>query len=253
MENCPICRNKAIQVCTKELNISCGDYFEGRRLFPLNIGKTSLLQCNTCGFALFPEMHKWSIKNFADRIYNNKYLIADAPFEFERPLRIAKHIRESFEPCNLIDFGGGRGVLADQLCSDGFHAVVYDPFHASNKELPTWQADIVTAFEVVEHVANQVELFLTLNKLCKPGGMIVFSTLLSDGVDLSKDWYYASPRNGHISFHTSESLVAVCAQVGLEVIPSASGVHTAVKKLPNFHVLDTPPFSFLNDVFVKTK
>jgi 2-polyprenyl-3-methyl-5-hydroxy-6-metoxy-1,4-benzoquinol methylase len=77
--------------------------------------------------------------------------------------------------------------------------------------------DLITAFEVFEHVPDVDMLMSDLRALLAPGGIVLFSTLLSDGQILQNrrlDWWYASPRNGHISLFSRASLVLLAKRHG---------------------------------------
>lgn len=225
--SCPVCGAAEAHVFLKETNVSCSDYFEGIRLYNDDIGDTALVKCTVCGFARFRDMHAWTPEIFRERIYNKDYHLCDPPFEEERPARLARWLAPLCEGQRLIDYGGGEGRTAALLRDQEIDAVAFDPFY-SGESLPDWRADIVTAFEVVEHVPAQRALFSTLLDLLAPGGVVVFSTLLQPET-LAPDWWYASPRNGHVSFHTEASLARTLCDAGAELLSLSDEIHVAAR------------------------
>src|SRR5262249_19470858 len=167
------------------------DYFEGRRLYPSNLGEITLLECTQCGFAYFGEMHEWPREKYRIEIYNADYHLCDRPFREERPAKVAAWLAQNLRPCDFVDFGGGEVRLCELLAAKGFRAHSYDPFYGK-AELPSNSVDVVTAFEVVEHVPDQCALLRSLKAFCRPNGIIVFTTLLKPE-HLTDDWWYASP------------------------------------------------------------
>lgn len=240
----------------KELNISCGDYFDGIRLYPDNLGLTDLVECMGCGFARFPEMHEWTDADFKQRIYNQDYHLCDSPFKEERPQQLSKWLSQATCKKTLLDYGGGEGRLVELLCQTGTKAISFDPYYGQHS-LPMTEVDIVTAFEVIEHVPDTQSVFNIMSHYLKPDGIILFSTLLKPQTLLA-DWWYASPRNGHISFHTPGSLEHVMDKVGLVVRTSVAGdgVHIAAKsfapiadwsqRLAPIEINELPRFQFQN-------
>lgn len=225
---CPVCGGGEVFVLAKEMNVSCGDYFEGARLFPDDAGPASLVRCSRCGFARFRDMHAWPPALFQTRIYNEDYHKCDPPFETERPEKLARWLAPICQGQRLIDYGGGNGLTAALLRDQGVEAVSYDPFYG-DETLPEWRADIVTAFEVVEHVPDQGALFEAMLDLLAPGGVVLFSTLLQPG-SLAPDWWYASPRNGHVSFHTRTSLAEVLSGAGATLVSLSDEIHLAARE-----------------------
>lgn len=223
--HCPICASSAHRILQKEGNVSCGDYFDGRRLYPENIGDFDLLACSNCGYAWYPEFFSWSDSDFQERIYNDLYHLCDQPFLEDRPNRLAAWLAPLVGDGTLLDFGGGEGQLADRLKRAGKSAQSYDPYYGDT-DWPDAKFDIVTAFEVVEHVPDQFWLFETLAGFLRPGGLIVFSTLLRPA-EIGADWWYASPRNGHVAFHTEDSLRLVCTKAGLVLHSLSREMHLA--------------------------
>jgi 2-polyprenyl-3-methyl-5-hydroxy-6-metoxy-1,4-benzoquinol methylase len=104
------------------------------------------------------------------------------------------------------------------------------------------QFDLVTAYEVFEHVPDVRRLIADLAALLNPDGVVLFSTLLSDG-DVSKwrplSWWYAAPRNGHISLFSAKSLAALGAIEGFAIGSFSQDLHAYWKKIPAWaaHIL----------------
>ncbi len=224
---CQICGGVTHVALVKERNVSCGDYFEGRRIYSADRGDMELIECSACGFASFEEMSLWSPDVFQREIYNQDYDLCDPPFLDERPRKLAKWLGASLAPTDLIDFGGGNGKMAGLLAEQGFESVSFDPFYG-DPVAPAHTASIVTAFEVVEHVPVQQDLFATLRDLAHADGLIVFSTLLKPQ-RLTGDWWYVSPRNGHVSFHTRQSLSHLLGALGLSHICLSDEIHVAAR------------------------
>ena len=241
-------------VLRKERNVSCSDYFEGRRLYERNLGEVVLYECTVCGFAAFEELCHWSEDQFKSEIYNADYYLCDPPFGDVRPRKLSAWLSCVLAPGDLIDFGGGEGVLSALLNERGFHSQSYDPFYG-NVQFPMDKADVVTAFEVVEHVPNQHALFHQMLNILKPHGLIIFSTLLKP-TQLAQDWWYASPRNGHVSFHSVPSLGSLMRYLGLSHISLSSEIHVAARELSllddaakwlPISINDTPEYFFDKD------
>jgi SAM-dependent methyltransferase len=251
MTKCIICNGATETIQNKEINVSCGDYFEGRRIFVDDVGETPLFACLDCGFAAFYEIHAWPRERFARDIYNGDYILCDPPFRIERPAKLAKWLASVLEPCVLIDYGGGEGATARLLRQSGFSAQSYDVFH-DNSALPAALARVVTCFEVVEHVPAQSQLFGDMASLLADDGLLIFTTLIRPR-GLTGDWWYASARNGHISFHTAESLERLVRRSGLSMISLSPEIHVAsrrpealdkTRRWPVIAINDTPGFRF---------
>jgi SAM-dependent methyltransferase len=224
---CPICAGPETPVFFKEVNVSCGDYFEGVRLYKDDLGATVLVRCYECGFARFPDMHDWQPCTFRERIYNDDYHVCDPPFSEARPAWLAGWLAPLCQGRQVIDYGGGEGRMAALLRHEGVWAASFDPFYSA-EPLPDWRADIVTAFEVVEHVPDQGALFAALLDLARPGGVVLFSTLMQPEC-LAPDWWYASPRNGHVSFHTPGSLKRTLRAASAELMSLSDEIHLAAR------------------------
>jgi predicted TPR repeat methyltransferase len=110
-------------------------------------------------------------------------------------------------------------------------------FYDKNKPLESKKFDLITAFEVFEHVPDQHALVKDITSLMSDNSLLLFSTLLSDGNLKSwerPDWWYASPRNGHISLHSRKSLETLLKSHDLTFVNLYDDVHIAYKNMPSW-------------------
>jgi len=92
---------------------------------------------------------------------------------------------------------------------------------------------LITAFEVFEHVPDVNALVSQLNLLLDDEGIVLFSTLLSDGnIEKNRrlDWWYASPRNGHISLFSKRSLGLLAEKYEFNAGSFSAGYHVFFRK-----------------------
>lgn len=106
-------------------------------------------------------------------------------------LRAAPPRREGGRPARVLDVGAGQGALALALRDAGYEVSACDMypelFKAPGIEcrrvdahgaLPYDDAsfDLVTAYEVVEHLESHRGLFAEVSRTLRPGGLFVFTT-----------------------------------------------------------------------------
>lgn len=245
---CQICHSMAPYLDTVDFNKSCEE-IRGKRL-PISGVQIDYYLCDECGFCFAPLLHDWTAEEFASLIYNEDYELVDPDYKAARPLNNAELIEQLFGTSKgqlkHLDYGGGSGLLSDTLRKKGWDSKSYDPFvNVDEAVTDLGQYDLITAFEVFEHVPDVAMLLNNLHALCKPGGLLLFSTLLSDneiehGRALS--WWYASPRNGHISLFTFESLRRCLATKRLMLGSFSANLHIACEQLPSWaaHLVRKP-------------
>jgi hypothetical protein len=128
--------------------------------------------------------------------------------------------------------------LSGRLREFGWDSTTYDPFgEGTDGSVMSKQYDLVTAFEVFEHVADHSALFADLRRVAHQGTVILFSTLLSDGQIFPGrplDWWYASPRNGHVSLFSSRSLSIAPTGEGYHLKSLDAAYHLAYKNCPDW-------------------
>jgi len=196
--------------------------------------------CTQCGFCFAPALMAWDLETFARRIYNEDYAAVDPDYLESRPRSNAASLLSLFETRAIrhLDYGGGNGMLSRLLNEAGWPSKSYDPYaDGSADPAQLGKYDLITAFEVFEHVPDVQALMGHLTALRSGAGIILFSTLVSDGQirpGEGLDWWYAAPRNGHISLFTRKSLVLLASRHGLKLRSLADGIHVFYKNIPDW-------------------
>lgn len=242
---CPICAARCLPLGVVDFNKCCGGAVD--KVTPRLGVSVAYLLCDHCGFCFAPEFADWSLEDFETRIYNDEYIHVDPDYVDARPRANASSLLATFgdrgKAIRHLDYGGGSGLLRDLLRARGWSSESYDPF--VDRSVPVanlGQFDLVTAYEVFEHVPDVRRLIADLASLLKPEGVVLFSTLLADG-NVSKGgpltWWYAAPRNGHISLFSARSLAALGALEGFAVGSFSPGLHAYWKRVPAWaaHIL----------------
>lgn len=244
---CPVCGGGCSLLDAVDFNKSC-DEAKGKFLSFAGIPVRYAL-CGDCSFCFAPEFASWTLEEFEQRIYNDDYLSVDSDYAEIRPRANAANLISMFgdraQSIRHLDYGGGNGLLAQLLRESGWQSVSYDPFVDRNtRAAQLGQFELITAFEVFEHVPDVQELVSNLRSLLAANGLVLFSTLLSDGNIHSGeplDWWYASPRNGHIALFSRQSLAILARKHGLNLGSFSTGLHFFFTQVPSWgaHLIRT--------------
>lgn len=234
---CKVCGEPSPLFGVVDFHKSCIEA-QGRRLaysgYPIYYRR-----CPQCAFTFTTAFDTWDWDDFRANIYNNDYIVVDPDFAEVRPAGsaalIAKTFAEAKGSIRILDYGGGNGVFAARLRDAGFSATTYDPFSGFN-ELPAERFDLVTCFEVLEHVPKPQTAIAAMVALLQQPGAILFSTLLQprDFATVGLNWWYAGPRNGHVSLYSPQSLARLFEPHGLRVASFGDNLHIAYEKRPPF-------------------
>jgi FkbM family methyltransferase len=245
---CLVCSGSCRLLDVVDFNKSCE---EQRGCFlPLSGTPIYYYSCEVCEFCFAPEFGQWTLADFEAQIYNDNYISVDPDYLSIRPSNNAKALIGAFgaqkDGIRHLDYGGGNGLLTRLLKEAGWNSTSYDPFVDRTTNLDDLGTfNLITAFEVFEHVPNVKSLANNLSSLLEANGMVLFTTLLIDGnINLNKriNWWYASPRNGHISLFSSESLRWFAKQVGLNYHKFTPGLHALLNQVPHWaEQLFNPP------------
>ena len=197
-------------------------------------------RCPVCQFIFTTAFDSFTQDDFRRYIYNEEYLLVDPDYPEARPRSNAGFLTSLFSvvrPQRILDYGGGNGALAESLHSAGFSQVhTYDPFVPGHADKPAGRFDCVVSFEVVEHSTDPARSFADMNDSLIDPGLILFSTLLQPG-DIDRqglNWWYAGPRNGHVSLYSRASLAKVVRRFGLKLGSFNESMHVLYREIPHF-------------------
>jgi len=234
---CPICDEQSFLCGVVDFHKSCLEE-RGQKLNLLGI-PVYYRRCRKCGFIFCDTFKDWSPDEFRHHIYNADYKIVDPDYENARPVANAGLLQELFQhrlgPLRLIDYGGGNGRCAALLRTVGVDAHSYDPFSIHDLR-PPQKADIVTAFEVMEHTTRPRETLSDILSMLNDDGLVLFSTVFQPGNigKIMTDWWYIGPRNGHVSIFSRESATILFNNYGFNIASISDGMHFAFKTVPSF-------------------
>jgi 2-polyprenyl-3-methyl-5-hydroxy-6-metoxy-1,4-benzoquinol methylase/ribosomal protein S27E len=110
----------------------------------------------------------------------------------------------------LADVGAGYGIFLEEIAKQGVFSTVigvepapalaeecrekgFTVFQMKAEAVPpgTVRADIVTAYEVLEHVFDPCEFLQGVSRLLRPGGLLLFTTLTVSGFDIQVLWEHS--------------------------------------------------------------
>jgi hypothetical protein len=227
---CKICGADSVPFDLLDFNRSCGGFLHGRAT------ATPVLyrRCIDCNFIFTDYFDDFTSEMWHEYIYNDDYQQIDPEYKHVRS-RINAHLIRTFlvgrKHSTLgLDYGGGNGktcmLMRDQGwvfdSFDPFDQTIMDPAHAG-------KYNFSSAIEVFEHTTDPVgTLRDILSKMSPDRILILVSTVLSDGAVSEESglaWWYAAPRNGHVSLYSRKSLSKLAFSNGLQSLSIGSGPH----------------------------
>ena len=184
-------------------------------------------RCAECGLIALPDPH-WLDEAYASAIYSGDSGLLRRSRRLTR-FTSALIRSERLSTGTFLDWAGGFGTLTRMMRDAGFDFYTVDPY-ANNILAPGFDGDefasydLVTAFEVVEHIADPIEAF---RKLAANNDRLFFTTTLQPAAPPRvADWhYYATDSGQHITFHTLTSLGVMAEQLGYQLTSNGDDYH----------------------------
>ena len=153
-----------------------------------------------------------------------------APRYLLRRDRVFRQVK-TMKPCRILDIGCGPATLLSELAAKGFDAYGVDrskqaldlaanlntpqsPIHLQAELNPKWKGsfDVITSFEVIEHLEQDIEAMRDWRPYLRPGGVMILSTPAHP-----HRWNAADVWAGHVRRYTREGLRQSITDAGYTV------------------------------------
>ena len=231
---CKICGGAAALDGVVDFNKTCAE--QQGVVLPLIGVPVYYHRCTSCGAMFTVAFDHWTQQDFLRHIYNDGYARVDPDYAELRPLNNARTVARFVARApgiRILDYGGGNGRLARELAAQGLNAVSWDAMEPGARRPPAGSFGLVTSFEVMEHTPTPVETFEEALSFLAPGGVMLFSTIAIDALPpRSVQFWYVSPRNGHLTIHTRRSLALLASRFGRRMHHYSDGVHLCLADRP---------------------
>jgi 2-polyprenyl-6-hydroxyphenyl methylase/3-demethylubiquinone-9 3-methyltransferase len=191
-------------------------------------------KCASCGFVFTDFFDDFSTTQWGAHVYNDEYKRIDPDYLENRPRANSKLIDGLLgarkDRVIGLDFGGGSGRTCELLRAMGYAYDTYDPFGASSLTSDfAGRYNFCSAFEVAEHSPDPVGFISAIVQMADRGKLaILVGTQVHDrevSAEKRLAWWYAAPRNGHISLYSQRSLEALASKVQLTLTSFSGHTH----------------------------
>lgn len=191
-------------------------------------------RCSGCGF-IFTESPYWLAEAYTEPITR---LDVGLVYRNEQMAGVTQAVIQTWFDSRkkFIDYGGGYGMLVRMMRDRGFDFYRYDE-HCDNlfansfdlTDVPPFRAELLTAFEVLEHLPDPVAGLETMLGL---SDTILFSTMTQPDADVTPaTWWYVNPHAGqHVSLFSRDALQTLAGRFGLHYVGNKQHVHLLSRK-----------------------
>ena len=213
------------------LNCDCG-------LEPadIHLPEGSLLKCIKCGQLVTSSDVETYHRRF--RPFDESNPIDPNPSVHVKRLRRARrHMDRSPGETRLLDVGCNIGTFLNQARLQGYRVTGVEPDEKAvqtatesglnvkcgylhDMHFPDEHFDIITLFEVIEHLKDPIGLLKECYRIIRPSGLLFITTGNTDSWTvrfLKEDWDYFDLKLGHISFFCSSSIRVLAERTGFNL------------------------------------
>ena len=142
------------------------------------------------------------------------------------PIRPEVDVTSPPAGARVLDFGCGEGKLLDRLQACGWDTYGIEPAlehafprHRRLEAVPQRATfDLIVLMQVLEHVANPLQLLRHLAGACRAGGHLLVGVPRFDTLPLHRDYRYVLNGRAHITAYTWACLRTLLARAGWEAV-----------------------------------
>ncbi|MFM0203764.1 class I SAM-dependent methyltransferase [Paraburkholderia fungorum] len=234
---CKICGGAAQPFDFVDFNKTCD-----KSLYPSGLRGIPVLyrKCTDCGFIFTDFFDDFTPDQWRTHVYNDDYAKVDPDYDSKRPrsnvIKINVLLIGRKKKIIGLDYGGGNGKTSALLRAQGWAFDSYDPFgHTDMSPERLGRYNFCSAMEVFEHSPNPVSSLQDIvGKMASGRAMIVIGTGIHDGIVSAQtrlSWWYAAPRNGHISLFSRRSIEILASRFGLSYASIYPGTHLLTRDI----------------------
>jgi methyltransferase family protein len=193
--------------------------------------QVAYFECPGCGLVQ-TEKPYWLDEAYAEAISSSDVGIVSRNLSLIRTTSLV--IRAFFNPAGrFIDYGAGTGLLVRAMRDSGYDFRYFDRyaknvfargFEAADEE----QYDLLTAFEVLEHLPDPMQGIADMLRRSK-NVLLTTELLPSHKPPPGQWWYYALESGQHVSIYSRRSLAYIASRSGLH-LTSHGSVHLMSQK-----------------------
>ena len=193
-------------------------------------------KCERCGFLQIFD-HPWLNESYSSAITSLDIGLLRRNIEYGPRVKVLIDHLITREYNKYLDYGGGYGLFVRLMRDRGFDFYRYDmycenifanSFDYNVKDSHDGRFDLLTAFEVFEHISNPIEELKLMLDLSEN---IFFSTELQPKGENIENWSYLLPEIGqHISFYSCSSLQYLAKKFGFNFYTDGKYFHLFTKR-----------------------
>lgn len=223
------------KICNAESNL----IFEKIVLLKYNV---KYYKCSNCSFVQTEEPF------WLEEAYNSAITDLDIGI-LVRNNYLVNEVSKIIDSCfldakQMLDFAGGYGIFVRMMRDKGYDFIRQDIYcdnlfanHFDIKDSNISKFDIVTAFEVIEHLNNPLK---EIEEIFKFSENAIFSTDIVPSTDAEiENWVYISQETGqHISFYSLKSMHIIAEKFGRNYYCKNGNIHIFTTKELTLKQLD---------------
>ncbi|GAB3931390.1 class I SAM-dependent methyltransferase [Larkinella terrae] len=213
-------------------NTPSSESFQVKVLFKYDV---TYYRCHECGF-IQTETPYWLPEAYESAITSLDIGLVSRNLHWAPTVEAV--IRKWFRPEGpFLDYGGGYGLFVRMMRDRGFPFIRLDQYcenlfakHFDVTDQPEVKNyELITAFEVFEHLANPVG---TVEQMLQAGKSILFTTKVLPNPNVTPEtWWYFIPETGqHVALYSLESLHRLAKRFGLQLYSDGHDLHLMTAK-----------------------